>query len=412
MHSSVDLPTAFVFSCRGASIGDLNLLRSLGREGVRVTLISEYDTAPALHSRYASKFILLPGFTREPDLLRYFFAARARASTDRPVIIANCDSDLALLSQLRCDLEADYRVLIPSASLIDKLGDKRQFATFAREHRLPVPLTHSPATLSELASYSADRFPLVIKPAHPRAWPDELSEHFAQKGKVLIAANADELMRMGGELIARALPFVVQEYIAGGDDEHIDVQVFSDASAQPVAWFSGRKIRTWPPRAGSGCYVRSEYVADAVDIAIDVLRRIGYVGLADLDFKRDSSTGKLALLEINPRIGQWHILASQSGVNLPYLAYCEAIGRPLPAFTRQREGLRYLHLANDLRSFRIYRRSGQWTLASYVRSLFAGDTIYQTATRDDIGPLKHAFVSGLRDVWTRVRGAQLSNEVA
>jgi len=406
MPSPVVLPTAIVLSCRGASIGDLNLLRSLGREGVPVTVIAEYDAAPTLRSRYARESIVLPRFTRDPDALRRFLMGRTRESAGRPVVIANCDSDLALLNQLRADLEADYRVLIPAASIIDELGDKQQFAAFAHEHRLPVPVTHCPTSIDGLTALQAvNSYPLVIKPAQPRAWPDELSERFAQHGKVMIVADADELMKAGSELIARALPFVVQEYIAGGDAEHIEVQVLTNGAAKPIAWFSGRKIRTWPPRAGSGCYVRSEYVADAVDTALAVLQRIGYVGLADLDFKRDSRTGRLALLEINPRIGQWHVLGNESGVNLPYLAYCNAIGKPARPFNRQREGLHYLHFANDLRSFRIYRRSGQWTLGSYVRSLFAGGMIYQTATSDDIGPVVYELASLVRNGWCRLRGS-------
>src|SRR4051812_30890704 len=118
---------AIVLSCRGAPIGDLNLVRSLGREGVPVSVIAEYDAAPTLRSRYARESYVLPRFTRDPNVLRQFLLSRAAQFDSPPVLIANCDSDLAVLDQLRGDLGSHYRIAIPSTPLIEMLGDKQRF---------------------------------------------------------------------------------------------------------------------------------------------------------------------------------------------------------------------------------------------------------------------------------------------
>ena len=71
----------------------------------------------------------------------------------------------------------------------------------------------------------------------------------------------------------------------------------------PAAW-ARRSGRTTSSTRGCGCFAR-----------------LGHTGLSQVEFKRDPRDGVLRLMEINPRLWQWHGLAAACGVDLPRIAY-------------------------------------------------------------------------------------------
>ena len=71
------------------------------------------------------------------------------------------------------------------------------------------------------------------------------------------------------------------------------------------------------------------------------LAALGYRGLSQVEFKRDPRDGRYKLMEINPRLYQWHGLAAACGVDLPRLAYCDLLGLPLPAASMNGGGKRW-----------------------------------------------------------------------
>src|SRR5262249_47046003 len=154
----------------------------------------------------------------------------------------------------------------------------------------------------------------------------------------------------------------------------------------PIAWFTGRKLRIYPPHAGSGCFVVSVVVPRLVDIGLEVLRRMRYTGIAVVNFKQDARSGDFVVHEINPRVSQWNLLATRCGVDLPYSAYADAAGERCPPSSRQREGIRYVNLRADLKAMATYRQSGEWRWGEWARS-FAAPLVHQVFALDDLGVL-------------------------
>jgi predicted ATP-grasp superfamily ATP-dependent carboligase len=68
------------------------------------------------------------------------------------------------------------------------------------------------------------------------------------------------------------------------------------------------------------------WVQEAVDAALRLLEAFGYYGLSQVEFKRDPRDGGFKLMEINPRLWQWHGLATACGVDLPRIAYDDLVG--------------------------------------------------------------------------------------
>jgi len=73
---------AVVLSCSGAPEGDLNVVRSLGEQGVPVIVVSEYADPPSRLSRYCTEFIQVPDFDN-PSALSDVLAALRVGSVDR-----------------------------------------------------------------------------------------------------------------------------------------------------------------------------------------------------------------------------------------------------------------------------------------------------------------------------------------
>ena len=90
--------------------------------------------------------------------------------------------------------------------------------------------------------------------------------------------------------------------------------------------FCGRKLRQTPPGAGTCRVGESVWVDEVVEHGLRYLHGLGYYGLAQVEFKRDPRDGEYKLMEINPRLWQWHGLAAACGVDLVDLAYRELLG--------------------------------------------------------------------------------------
>jgi predicted ATP-grasp superfamily ATP-dependent carboligase len=380
---------AVVLSCMGAPEGDLNAVRSLGEHGVPVIVISEYDDPPSRHSRHCREFILLPGYTRDASLL----AEALRDLHDRhgaaPVVFPTADPDLAALQQITPVLGDRLRSTLAGAHLIDAMADKSRFDRLAQAHGMPVPFTAAPRSLDEVAQLAATRpFPMIAKPARPTAWqhPD-LAPAIAQ-AKAIVVPDAEALTHIARQLAPHGFHLIVQEYVPGDDDAHLTVDVYIDAQDRVRATCSGIKRRHYPAHLGSGCYCESVDLPELEALAARLLLDIGYRGIANLDFKRHAVTGEYRLLEINPRLSQWHILATRCGRNLPWMAYRDACGlapEPLPA---RRTGVHYLSEQSDLRAMRQYRREGAWPLGAYLRSVLRPGLVLQVLALDDLGPAR------------------------
>src|SRR5438128_885809 len=60
-----------------------------------------------------------------------------------------------------------------------------------------------------------------------------------------------------------------------------------------------------------------------------------------VEFKRDARDGKFKLMEINPRLWQWHGLAAACGIDLPRIAYADLVGETPKEATMNGEGKRW-----------------------------------------------------------------------
>lgn len=397
-----DAPRAVVFCCRGGAQGALGAVRSLGREGVSVAVVAEYEEAVPLRSRYAQETHVLPGMFERPEEGVAFLTEYARGRSDRPVLVPTADPDLVFLARNRERLEEHCDLAVPRTDLVETLVDKEKFAAFARRHDFPVPATVSPRSLAELEELTGSlRFPVILKPTVPQSWSQPEIARIVDDKKALRIDDPASLRERYRGIAGLDPAMVVQEYVPGRDDRLYSLHMYLDGESRVAAAFTGRKIRTYPAYAGIGCFVESVRVPDLVETGRDLLRRVDYTGPALLQFKEDPRDGAFRLLEINPRISSWNVLAYACGVNIPLLAYRDAAGMPLDGSDGQRQDVHYVYLEHDLRAVREYRREDDWTWWSWLRSL-RGEKVFEFFATDDPRPWVAATASVVATVTRRL----------
>lgn len=378
---------AVVLSCLGAPEGDLNVVRCLGECGVPVIVVGESLDAPSRASRYCTEFIHVPDFSGQPrQLLQVLEMLYQRHGRKLPVF-ATADPDLEALTAVHDEAVRFAHTLLLDPGLVTRLMNKRTFNVLAEQAGLPVPCTFTPASLEEaLGLLPTLTYPIIIKPAFPTEWKHaELPLEISQ-AKAILAESVDALKDICTQLARWQCQYVIQEHVPGEDDEHYDVHVYMDQAGQARATYCGRKWRIYPAHAGSGCLVESLHEPALEAMAVDILQRIGFRGLANMNFKRHAATGEFKLLEINARVSQWNILPARSGVNLAWIAYEDACGLPQRPPPTRRAGVWYLHGKNDFRAMRSYRQFGEWSWLGYLRSLAHRPMVFQVFCLSDPAP--------------------------
>jgi D-aspartate ligase len=197
-----------------------------------------------------------------------------------------------------------------------------------------VPRTHYPRHGAEARAAAEEiGLPVLVKPEHPVGFKQRY------RRQAFRCETLDEVE--DGYKRAEEFGAMVQELIPGGDDTLYTVGSYVARDGQPLGVFSGRKLRQTPPGIGTCRVGEAVWVQDVVDAALRLLDALDYFGLSQVEFKRDPRDGKFKLMEINPRLWQWHGLAAACGVDLPRIAYADLVGENPERVTMNGSGKRW-----------------------------------------------------------------------
>jgi predicted ATP-grasp superfamily ATP-dependent carboligase len=123
---------------------------------------------------------------------------------------------------------------------------------------------------------------------------------------------------------------------------------------------------------------------DLVERAVRLLGAIGWYGLADVEFMEDSRTGKVLLLEVDPRFWASIQLAIACGVDFPYLLCRLARGKRIDEVHTYSVGRRCRWvLPGDLLHFMA--NSDRLRMDPSFVDFNATETIYDGFYADDLG---------------------------
>jgi D-aspartate ligase len=279
-------------------VNGLAAIRSLGRAGIRVLAVDHRPSALGFRSKYAERLLSPDPFEDEHRFVNF---VRALGEV---VVFPTHDDSLNAVARYADDLEV--RTPFPSWDVLERVQSKSAQLEEAQAAGVDIPVLE-PGT-----------FPAIVKP--------DRSVEF--KRRYRRQAFRCETPAELEEAVARTEEFgaIVQEFVPGGDDTLYTVGSYLDADGRALGLFCGRKLRQTPRGIGTCRVGEAVWVQEVVDAALTLLRAFGYTGLSQVEFKRDPRDGRFKLMEINPRLWQWHGLATACGVDLPLIAYRDLTG--------------------------------------------------------------------------------------
>lgn len=384
-------------------IGDLNMLRSFKSMHDDTLLVVTDPDDVSRHSRFCSRSKVLDVARLDDREIVESLISIAREFDEAPVLFYGDDRLLFALSRYRERLQPHFRMLMPESSLIESCTDKVRFVEIAERHELPVPRSQVFSGSADLSRIESDvGYPCIIKPAIHLDWFETRAIQAQNRpSKILLAKDREELEAWLGYFGADD-KLLIQEYIPGDESQVFSFHTFVDADGRLLAFFTGRKIRTYPSTGGLSTYLELVHDDDLRELGFETVRRLGVKGPLKIDFKRHPVTGKYYILELNLRYTLWNYLGTANGVNIPLLAFHYLAGRNVAAPATHETHTRWLSFGDDLRSFiRYYRPEGQYTTLSWLRSLMH-KKVYDVFSWDDPLPLIAAIAGYGKAFFTKL----------
>jgi len=310
-------PPAFVLGANGCN--SLNIARAFGRRG-----ISTYVFGDQLHpldhiaSRYV-RYVRTPKLRNNSDDLAMQILHCAENFGENPVLFPVNDSAVYYSSKYRYLFNSGMHLPFSPWGVISILLDKGKFHTLLDNMGIPGPVTIIPNNINEaLVAARKIGYPCIIKPA----FSPEFSRLFLSK--CLYIRDEIELNCFWKQAMQLNTSLMLQEIIPGG---HIEGWMgYYDSNSKLKAYCPYIKKRQFPVDFGVGTFFSTKHNEQLKDIADQLLRRIGYHGLVDVEFKFDPRDSVWKMIEINARSCMLNSLADLYAVQLEYVAYKDAMG--------------------------------------------------------------------------------------
>ena len=375
----------------------LNLMRDLLRHGVRTVGVDCHPEHPGFRSRYGTSH-LCPNPDSQPAEWLAFMIELADSLGTKPVLIPAADEFVSAIAAHAEVLQHHYIFSMESVALQGALATKEQQYALAQKHGLPIPRTDYIQSRAEMEAFVSDaRFPCLIKPRHQREW-EALPHGNPLRGLKLITSRSAPEMLAHYALSEPYRPEVMaQEIIAGGDDtKYCYLSVYGQGSRR-LGHCVVQEFRAYPVFFGSGSIVAPVIDPEIYTLCDQFLRGIGYVGICEIEVKRDTRDGVVRLIEANPRFSGTGDAAIYTGVDIGWLHYLDLIGQHPEPMEPTRFRFRHVTLQRDIPSLEGYLQRGILTWSDIFRS-WEGPLEFFDFDADDPRPTLETLKGCLRAV--------------
>ena len=346
----------------------LGFVRSLGKRGIPV-IVASIEQSIRLRSRYCFEAFHVRG---ESSLLA-FIAEFGENMPSKGVMFPTSDADVLFMSRNRSFIDNCFFFALPDSPMLEMLANKRTQYEYAKDLGVLIPQTFYPKSPQDIFKI-ADKveYPCIIKPAYSYVWRN-YHNRVGMKGweKLAEVSSPKELYNAYCSMTDAGVELLIQERIPGDDTQLYSFYTYLNKDAEPLTSIVIRKKRQWPPLYGSGSSSVTCKNEDVVALGLKLLQNARYQGLANLEFKLDSRDEEYKLIEINVRCGERVRLAVDAGVDIPYIAYEDMLGKAVTPINTYSEGMQWMNLVNDFGALLYYRKIGQVRFGQWVASVMA-----------------------------------------
>lgn len=333
----------------------LSVVRSLAQHGIAVHGVDANPMQIGLYSKGLASRAVISCVEQKERLLAYLLKLSANAQSN-PVLIAAGDEEVGFICSHEKTLRAAF-VLPDSCTpefgglLLNKIHFYRTCLALGAD----IPRTFFPQSLKDVkAAAETLRYPAIVKPGFGHAW----RERFKGK-KVLEFDSPEELISAFGDYGLDPQEMVIQEVVPGKEENIAVFGGYFNKHAEPLAVFTAKKTRQYPPMFGSGSLLESRWYPEIAEKSIALLKKMGFHGICGTEYKWDPRDGTWKLMEINFRPTLWYAITRAAGVDVVHDAYLDMTGRPVkPKIGTQKNGVLWQYLVRDAAAVLWYLRRG------------------------------------------------------
>jgi predicted ATP-grasp superfamily ATP-dependent carboligase len=299
----------------------LAAVRSLGKRGIEVTVLSHLPISISFYSKYCQHHVIAPDPEKDPRFADFLLEYVKKNQFD--VLLPISFAAVMQVSRIRHELEKFAKIPLADDLSLGIAGSKDRTIQYAEKIGVRTPKTWYPKTESDADAIAQEvSYPAVIKGSEESGFvryansPEELSEKF--------------------RMIARYSP-VIQEYITG--EGYGFFALYNHGNARAI--FMHKRIREYPVTGGPSAVAESVYDPALRDAGLRILDSLNWHGVAMVEFKKDEKTGEFVLMEINPKFWGSLGLSIAAGVDFPYLASRMATDGDIEPIHHYKTGVRY-----------------------------------------------------------------------
>jgi predicted ATP-grasp superfamily ATP-dependent carboligase len=317
----------------------------------------------ARFSRAVSIFASWSSQLKNNGLPEYLVKSAEKYELGGWVLFPSHDEQVRSVAQHRSLLAERYVLTTPSWETVRVFYDKRLTYELAREVGVAIPRSDVPGGLDRLVEMDVE-FPVLLKPS--------ITPHFlaVTNRKAYRADNWEELQCLY-ESIARVIgpsEVIVQECLPEPSKNLYSFAGFF-RQGEPIVGLSAKRTRQFPRDFGrTSTFVETVEIPELKELAAYLLRAVHYTGLAEIEFMWNVKRARFELLDVNTRLWAWHSLAIASGLDLPYVAFADALGQN-PSVGTVRQGTKWVRFFTDVRAAAQPICSGKLGLREYITSL-------------------------------------------
>ena len=350
----------------GGQLNALALARGLWRAGVEVHALN--DTHSWVAFSRACRLVALPNPAQGPAAWEAFLLGPESDRLAGSVIFPCGDDCIEIVirnaERLRKKFILEEIATEVREQLLDKLSTYRAAAGAA----VPAPAFWHATSIAEIGSLEGVLpFPLVIKPRHSNRY-----KPVDKQRKYYLAEDIADVYRYFSLSDMPVSEVVLTEFIPSGDADNYGYVAYLDGDGKPLAEFTKRNLRRYPPNRGVACYGISDWNPEVRKLGLRFLRHVGLCGMAHVEFKRDRRDGRLKLIESNARFTPIEAMNVACGIDFAVLAYNRLTGRDIGTPIQPgayRQGLRMWWPGSDFRAFLTLRKDGRVTLRQWLESV-------------------------------------------
>jgi predicted ATP-grasp superfamily ATP-dependent carboligase len=346
----------------GADYRALGIVRSLGRRGIPVWVLTQKGHVLAALSRYARRQLRWPE-SSPGKRIEFLLELAARNRLQGWALFPTEDATVTLVAQHHEALGDQYRVTVPPWRALRWVCNKRLLHRLARELEIDQPWTMCPRAREEVAALDCS-FPLVLKPAMSGGNnPFGVVKAWRVEDRHALMIRYDEACR---QVPPDAI--LIQEFVPGGGEAQVSYAALC-CNGRPLASLTARRTRQYPTDFGRlSTYVETADVPGIVAPSERLLEAIGFSGLVEVEFKHDARNDTYRLLDVNPRVWGWHSLGARAGIDFPYLQWRMVHEQPVPE-GKGCPGVCWMRMSTDVASALVEIVHKRLSIAEYVRSL-------------------------------------------